>query len=278
MITPGNMPNTGVNRPDDIKKFTEDYYKPTVECHKCGQPYGKHQGGCPINTEERDKWFAGLPRDNQGLKYCEKCNLTVFGSFSEPELEMIKDHHFQGLCVPSAVPTGGTVTWNEDYPDLKTNLGVQWNRERSQESDVELQLLFVVMGENCTVVKVEHKRDEDPQLVLGHFNYNLNHGEVDLIEKPFAEIRAAVDELANKEKPPVPRLYRDDIGDLRLQIWATPASDDLRIAGGDYDALSKLAGRPLPIYKPRQGIWAQLYPQEMTFGEAKIEIWRFTLT
>lgn len=126
----------------------------------------------------------------------------------------------------------------------------------TETEDIELQLLFVVMDEQRTVIKVEI--GQMPRTPDINFYGNLN-----VVNQPFAKIQSAIDEL--DEKPlykPLPRLEREK------HFYRFYRTDDVAslhshcIDQEDYDAFTTLIGRPLPLYDPKKGEWTRLLPLE----------------
>jgi len=130
-------------------------------------------------------------------------------------------------------------------------------------SATELQLLVVDMGDSC-VVKVE--KGEFEWTVAHTFNVDKS---VMLSGHTFAKLKEAIDGVK-----PAPRIERDFAGYVMIyrggrQTGAT------RMMEIDYDALSELAGKPLPIYEG--GTWEDLLPRpEIGIGwELPIGVWRY---
>lgn len=121
-----------------------------------------------------------------------------------------------------------------------------------------LSLLIIDLG-NCCVVKVES--GELPDALQGWCWLPFWESEqakkvlptTGAITASFDQLKATLD-----GDKPLPRLERDKKGDLRLHIFKQWQGDELQIVSGDYDALSQLAGHPLPIYEPKEGKWEQL--------------------
>jgi len=125
----------------------------------------------------------------------------------------------------------------------------------------ELQLLVIDLGDAC-VVKVEKG-----ELDLPLFHTFSQDKSVRLSGHTFDELRKAID----GEKPAI-RLEDgyDEVGNFMLftdKSW-------LVISSQQYDALSKLAGHPLPIYEG--GKWTDLMPKNGVGWELPINVWRYT--
>lgn len=143
-----------------------------------------------------------------------------------------------------------------------------------------LRLLMIDLGDS-TVVKVEK----------GIFNPdNWTVGDVNCIRHPFSEVRATIDML--DVSPPVPRIEQvpDDLheGYRVYKLFSRLGEYDFEhvIPGDRYDALSELAGHPLPIYEPKQGKWTKLVGSEelrkpdgttliLPDWGLPVEIWRY---
>lgn len=143
----------------------------------------------------------------------------------------------------------------------------------TQQDIIELQLLVIDLGDSC-VVKVE--KAEKPVWVIGA---EIAQGDsFDFRRNGFDDIRAAID--AMDEKPPVPRLVGPNAGGMYV-IATWKASEELGMPIGtlisqrSYDALSELAGHPLPIYEPKKGEWQQILIGNGFMPET-ISIWRYT--
>lgn len=172
--------------------------------------------------------------------------------------------------------------------------------------DIDLQLLFVVMGTNQrsveqVVVKVERTRPDAP-LFFG-FGDSMTADDVRILRQSFDEIRAAVDAL--DEKPPVPRIeLSSNIGE-GLQTYRLYLSGDgfkvvdsqrsLVLDAVELQSLCALAGKQLPIWEPKSGTWEKLATPMCSYcisedrghnvhcpnrddqrGLKGVEIWRYT--
>jgi hypothetical protein len=90
---------------------------------------------------------------------------------------------------------------------------------------------------------------------------------------PFAEIRAALDALADGEKP-VPRIEKSN---QPLYDWMLVHIMDGQECNHDFDqdeleAFSQLAGVTIPVFAPKNGEWMQI-----DSGHKAFTAWRFTL-
>jgi hypothetical protein len=142
--------------------------------------------------------------------------------------------------------------------------------------DVTLQLLIIDLGDGRCVVKVEKGRmphtSSDPIKDLGFY------GDLSIVTKPFTELRAAIDAL-DGEKPPIPRITRgtSDNQDERLFLWYNH-TDSTLLRGKDYDVLSELAGKPLPVWEPKKGEWVRVAIAQTDYDKIPIfEAWRFVV-
>ena len=124
--------------------------------------------------------------------------------------------------------------------------------------DIELQLLFVVMGEQ-TVCKVEINKTQFVSLpTLPHVS--LRKG-MELTSARFPDIRAVIDAMEGEGEKPVPRIEKREFD--HYLIW-NKAGNECHLEGeGVIHALSQIAGHPLEVYEPKpRGEWTQLYPIE----------------
>lgn len=137
-----------------------------------------------------------------------------------------------------------------------------------EQDNIDLQLLVIDLGDSC-VVKVE-KGDE----ITANFGTDwwFRVTDADIVRHTFADIRAAIDAL--EEKPPVPRIaVNGDVG-----YWLFREDGDgigWPICKSQYDILSQLAGKPLPIWTPKKGEWEPL-TESPVFDDLPCEIWRYT--
>lgn len=148
----------------------------------------------------------------------------------------------------------------------------------SDDPPPSLSLLVIDLGD-CCVVRVEKGCWAWPTIGDLHLDSMGEGGRV-LIDKPFADLRAALE-----GGKPVPRIERE--GDDHLRVWTSysPHSSGgsltktFNINQEDYDALSELCGKPLPIWEGN-GTWEQLYPFNESVGaqmpELGLRIWRYT--
>lgn len=164
-----------------------------------------------------------------------------------------------------------------------------------QNNDIELQLLVIDLGGSC-VVKVENAENGDKlgSLYLDEVCVNAT---TLVLRHHFVQVRAAVDALEGK---PVPRIeqHKDGYRLFREACMGISIPSYTRIDGSSgqavmeshidkdlYDALSAVAGKPLPIYTPTKGEWNQLYPMQCVdketqdlswwLAQAPVEIWRY---
>lgn len=146
----------------------------------------------------------------------------------------------EATLIPSLTPVIGSLVGN-----------------RPKASDVELQLLFVVMGEKDTIIKLESKSP----ISLGKWTC-IQPLKILHTTMAFAEIRALVDALADGEKPvPCPSVRKNAEGCFVIRYEdAAYLPQEIIINNCAFDALIDIAGEALPLWKPRVGTWTQLYP------------------
>jgi len=128
----------------------------------------------------------------------------------------------------------------------------------------ELQLLVIDLGDEC-YVRVE--KGSMPHTSTDPFKDKGFYGKSSVVKCSFDELRKAID----GEKPAI-RLEDgyDEVGNFMLftdKSW-------LVISSQQYDALSQLAGHPLPIYEG--GKWTDLMPKNGVGWELPINVWRYT--
>lgn len=167
---------------------------------------------------------------------------------------------------------------------------VQWTSTQDK-LDTSLSLLLIDLGES-TVVKVE--RGEWYVSKDSPSTYFIT-GEVKVLEQTFTAVRDAID----SQDKPVPRIELSSNVAEGHQTYRMYYEECDRYAlvltRKDYDALSELAGKPLPIYEPTEGKWERLNTHDWTqvkkdageagyginthsFEEAvcPVKIWRYT--
>lgn len=131
-----------------------------------------------------------------------------------------------------------------------------------------LQLLVIDMGDT-TVVKVEKGSIGHPSVSGTAFSMltdglkvgeNLNKPRI--IHKPFADLQAALDDA------PVPRIEKRDNRESPwlYQLFEQSGAKDNYLTSAEYNALSQLAGHPLPIWSG--GTWERIETNE-------IFVWRY---
>ncbi len=132
------------------------------------------------------------------------------------------------------------------------------NCPQFQTDNIELSLLVIDMGDSCAV-KVE--KGEIGLSVM--FPLLLkSHGNVGVTPHPFADARAAIDASYVIESPPVPRIERYDSKSHPYRL-RNPWGVWTDLTDATYDCLSRLAGKPLPIWEPKQhGEWSLLKGSE----------------
>jgi hypothetical protein len=131
------------------------------------------------------------------------------------------------------------------------------------------------MGESC-VVKVE-KGAVGIKIGDGIWVCDSDDYVIQVIHKPFPELRAAIDEK------PVPRIELAGVKSFgRFLLERGDAYAATSVDQADYDALSELAGHPLPIWTGA-GTWKELVRaggsiDAMGYVEKLdiIAVWRYT--
>lgn len=175
---------------------------------------------------------------------------------------------------------GPLCTGNDFKPDATA-----CDCQRTYESIVntinepELQLLVIDLGDSC-VVKVEKgvmpRTSNNIYKDLGFF------GKQSIVHVTFDRFREAIDQK------PVPRIERNDPVGYRFISGSQPADGGHIWLSQEYDALTKLAGKPLPVWEG--GKWEQLIPFTLSDmysgwspltstqidGGTGVAIWRFT--
>lgn len=157
----------------------------------------------------------------------------------------------------------------------------QMNREASAyakyvgldaKPEPSLQLLVIDIIGTCLVIA---ERGGIPKSVFrlpGSFLSDFRY----YVDDPFDVVKTAIDgekPHTRLEKNQTEAEYRYKISwrsDTDYENWTT-------ISDGEYDALSELAGKPLPIYEG--GVWKKLLASDskvgIDIGEC-VSIWRFT--
>jgi len=142
-----------------------------------------------------------------------------------------------------------------------------------EKMETELQLLVIDLGDGC-VVKVEkgHFHLPIPESDLDYHGYE---GEVLVTKLPFTELREAI------EQKPVPRIeLRKDksyaTGNNVYLLFATKDSTGDGIEQVAYNALSELAGKPLPVWKG--GTWEEAgHIDDHVYNNTDLRVWRYKL-
>ena len=129
----------------------------------------------------------------------------------------------------------------------------------------ELSLLVIDLGDSC-VVKVEKGDVSQLDLPLDSDRIISNSW---IYDGTFTDIRAAIDALA--DEPPVPRIERTFSKGLKLDYDLISQNEIGVLSQEDYDALSELAGKSLPVYEPRKGEWKQI-----DAGHKRFSAWIYT--
>lgn len=174
------------------------------------------------------------------MKICSKCGLR--------ETSVTDDCRYYTLLGSS------TASYKHDWVEAYESLNMH-------NENVTLSLLVVDLGEHCLV-----KPDIGTCELLPSFYphvIKLTVGYPQLFPCTFAEVKAAIDKLA-AVTPPVPRIERNDSGNGNFPYRIL----DTNICGSfltqqDYNALSYIIGKPLPIWMPSHGVWKRLFPFEL---------------
>ncbi len=250
-------------------------------CTRCGTPFSLHHWGSGIADQPPiDKWFAGLERSDNGYPICGKCRMALppdttfmshhLGECVEPQGEQFTSSWIVGgdgdgnsLVEPSVVREG-LPGYGVDYPP-PASLADQYNAHHrrvfgtdappmtipftADKSATSLSLLVVEMSD-CIIVKIE--QGDAPDYVT---KYSMKAEGVYVFDRSmtFERVKRGVE----GEKP-VPRIERYDSG---YYLFANGANWSV-IDPDSLDALSQLAGAPLPVFDPDKqgGTWTQLVP------------------
>jgi len=149
-----------------------------------------------------------------------------------------------------------------------------FDEPKTMDDDIDLQLLVVDFGDSCAI-KVEKGVFVGGRIPdNGIWGCRVKEGSSILCPHPFTNLRKCLD--AMDSKPPVPRIEQD--GSKRHRLFTETNEIGFLIWQCDLDALSELAGHPLPIYEPRPGEWTDLLPGfTVDIGwELPVKIWRYT--
>jgi hypothetical protein len=133
----------------------------------------------------------------------------------------------------------------------------------------ELQLLVVDFG-NCCAVRVEKGRVEF--IDVDGSKVSLIAGGPIISHQPCDKLREAIDQK------PVPRIERNDPVGYRFISGNQPADGGHIWLSQEYDALTNLAGKPLPVWEG--GKWTRL-PKTSEYisdplDDTGVKIWRYT--
>lgn len=133
-----------------------------------------------------------------------------------------------------------------------------------------LSLLVIDLGDNV-IIKTERGEID---IKLGGVTYQCRtSGLQDTSLYSFADVRAVI----NGEKP-VPRIERDATCFTRhFHIYFDPNDENacFPLSGDLYDALSTLAGKPLPIYNG--GVWEEVgHIDDDVYNNIDLRVWRYS--
>ena len=166
--------------------------------------------------------------------------------------------------MPQVASVGDVYVRDSDHRKFYCHEVNEWT-EIEEKPEPSLQLLVIDLGGNQCVVKVE-KGDQVhiAHGTSGHLIFGLG-----VVPMPFTELREAIEGVK-----PVPRIERVDES---YHVWGEPSSAIplVHLSKYSYNALSALAGKPLPIWTG--GTWEDLLPRpEMGIGwELPIGVWRY---
>lgn len=145
----------------------------------------------------------------------------------------------------------------------------KYEQAREKDMATELQLLVIDMG-NAVVVKVE-KGEVALKIGNGLWLCNTEPAKAtQVFYRDFQTVREAIDGAK-----PVPRIERCDTTEQSYAITNVDGDGVGILYQTAYDALSKLAGKPLPIWTG--GTWEDLLPlPDIGIGwELPIGVWRY---
>lgn len=138
---------------------------------------------------------------------------------------------------------------------------------------VELQLLVIDMGD-CCVVKVEKG---DPEAIFSTIIVSAYKDATAIISVPFSgfeSVKASIEALDGEK--PVPRIGVSSKIAEGLETYRLYTGDrEYVMTRVEIDALSRLAGHPLPVYEG--GKWTNLIDDcSCNFQQVPVGIWRYS--
>lgn len=180
----------------------------------------------------------------------------------EPTYRHIGCHLAYDEPLISCVNCGSTEHFAEDADCQRV--------DRSAEPQPELQLLVIDLGDSC-VVKVE--KGSVSHIAFAGLQWQDNT--TLFCNKPFSELRTAIE-----GDPPTPRIVKlESSSGYVLDVGPSESGacrDYERISRRGYEALSKLAGKALPVHDG--GKWTKRLASDSKVGVdigTGIAIWKF---
>jgi len=207
-------------------------------------------GNCPCT-----RTYQSLVGEKQSALDIELCPCQNWASTDLAYLQGRRGsrHHpnCNGRGKWKPVPTGGTVAE-----------AMERERKKQMETETSLQLLVIDFGDSC-VVKVEKGE--------WHRDAVCKYQGSTTITLPLERLREELD----GEKP-VPRIEPPTNGNYTLHVGNVVKPYTYELAFEVINALSKLAGTPLPIYEPT-GKWEEVgHIDDDVYRNTDLRVWRYT--
>lgn len=225
---------------DDFNSFVEKQRMEVAggNCPNCNEPFqdddtviaGKHLV-CPSTITD------AKPQNNPKSDFCP-CQTWAGGGFN------LGEHH----------------PYCDGKGQNKYGYATEADIVFTHAKPTDLELLVIDLGDSCAV-KVEKGSYSTVTGLVKPLNttYPRKIDQPFVVEHSFFELRKAIE-----GDKPVPRIIRDNEGYLLVE----DANTNEFLAKDTYDALSQLAGKPLPIHS--NGTWEQLVT---TNG---VTIWKYS--
>jgi hypothetical protein len=233
-----------------------------LKCDRCGQEIkGDESWERDVHDKPFDPYESEYAFNKYGgnARHVGECpakpvttNSIENAPSADPSLSVEEYARFRGRCPNCKGCVQADCTCGKRKCDCVPN--------ESDAYEPTLELTIVDLGESC-VVKVEKGSYSTVTGLVKPLNttYPRKIDQPFVVEHSFFELRKAIE-----GDKPVPRIIRDNEGYLLVE----DANTNEFLAKDTYDALSQLAGKPLPIHS--NGTWEQLVT---TNG---VTIWKYS--
>lgn len=246
-----------------------------LECASCYHPDFMHKtNGCTWGTHHTDtKYHCPCTRTYESLtqidkQRCKHCGLLgdwsdvpKVGNMTREIDSRNQTTYWHDRCYESLVGEKQAKEQRKHEDKMKQIVAQQ------METEPSLSLLVCDFGESCCIKAEKGEWQLNTEQHPSH--PWVLEGDAYVYPVPFADLRQAI------EQRPVPRIERDEYTSKTYRLYAgSEARGFEKLYQTDIDALSELAGKPLPIWKG--GTWEEVgHIDYYGRNNADLRVWRY---